>query len=82
MIDLKLFKKEKRKKIAKHFRFSSSKMMFKFFLALDASWKMPAGLLDGNIYWLGDYRECMSTKNFHYCTMADILLFNTMVFIF
>ena len=51
------------------------------FAALDASWKIPPGVMDGNIYWLGDYRECMNTKNFHYCTMADIMLFNQLVFI-
>ena len=83
MLKLKLFKEQKdRIKSAEIFWLSLIENDIQvLFLALDASWKIPAGVMDGNIYWLGDYRECMNTKNFHYCTMADIMLFNQLVFI-
>ena len=41
---------------------------------IDASFKPNPGILRDNLYWMGNYRECMQTDGLHYCTMANVAL--------
>ena len=41
---------------------------------LDALGKPPTGLFDGNVAWIGNYEECMSIPNSHYCDMKNVAL--------
>lgn len=38
----------------------------KLFLAIDASGKFPAGILDGHIPWEGDYQGCKNMQIDYY----------------
>ncbi|XP_066933867.1 nose resistant to fluoxetine protein 6-like isoform X1 [Clytia hemisphaerica] len=39
---------------------------------LDALGKPPTGLFEGNVNWIGNYEECMSIPNTHYCDMKNV----------
>uniref|UniRef100_A0A7M5WUW7 Nose resistant-to-fluoxetine protein N-terminal domain-containing protein n=1 Tax=Clytia hemisphaerica TaxID=252671 RepID=A0A7M5WUW7_9CNID len=41
---------------------------------LDALGKPSAGLFDGNTAWIGNYEECMSIPDSHYCDMKNVAL--------
>eukprot|EP00057_Strongylocentrotus_purpuratus_P023831 XP_011678305.1 PREDICTED: nose resistant to fluoxetine protein 6 [Strongylocentrotus purpuratus] len=42
-------------------------------IIVDATGKPSSGILEGNIAWLGDYRQCVDTTDLHYClTTAQI----------
>ncbi|EDV25543.1 uncharacterized protein TRIADDRAFT_55740 [Trichoplax adhaerens] len=41
---------------------------------IDATGKIGAGILVGNLVWLGSYDECLSIKTTHYCTVAATII--------
>eukprot|EP00111_Clytia_hemisphaerica_P024059 TCONS_00070940-protein len=38
----------------------------------DANGKPASGILAGNVYWLGDYNECLGIPNSTFCTIIDL----------
>jgi len=43
---------------------------------LDALAKPPTGLFLGN--WLGNFEECMTLPDAHYCDMKNVAIYNKM----
>ena len=41
---------------------------------IDATFKPNPGILEGNVNWMGNYKECMKTDGLHYCTMTNVEL--------
>ncbi|XP_001191391.1 nose resistant to fluoxetine protein 6 [Strongylocentrotus purpuratus] len=39
-------------------------------IIVDATGKPSSGILEGNIAWLGDYRQCVDTTDLHYCLIS------------
>lgn len=58
---------------SKHLRYSISLIFLlkNFCLVVDASAKLPSGLLRGNLNQFGDFDECVGVAAAHYC-LAEI----------
>ncbi|XP_066933871.1 nose resistant to fluoxetine protein 6-like [Clytia hemisphaerica] len=41
---------------------------------IDASGKPGPGILQGNIWWMGSYDECISIEEAHFCSMTNVQL--------
>ena len=47
---------------------------FKYFTDLDSLGKPPTGIFEGNLGWIGNYEECMTIPNAHYCDMKNVAI--------
>ncbi|KXJ26863.1 hypothetical protein AC249_AIPGENE16410 [Exaiptasia diaphana] len=46
---------------------------------IDATGKIPSGILEGDFLWLGSYSACNNIPSAHYC-MANVLLYKISLF--
>ena len=42
-------------------------------IVIDATGKLGAGILVGNLAWFGSFDECQQLKSAHYCTVAAVI---------
>jgi len=43
-------------------------------LDFDSSGKPGAGILQGNIWWMGAYDQCVKMEEAHFCSMTNVAL--------
>ena len=48
--------------------------VFSSFLDIDSSGKPGAGILQGNLWWMGAYDQCVELKDAHFCSMTNVAL--------